>query len=169
MEWIKKYNVPGSNSAVWTVGIDKDGNYGCSCPVWKFKRQECKHIKSVKDNVFLAEENKSAEPFRTAQPGNVGEVTIKDNIVLYPLVPLGWPYTAHLICTIIYDMARANVDPFVIMDYKRRMLEGDVSIKRIREFVETNGRLVYTKCEKGRGWVNPVAVPHDMKLRRAKQ
>jgi len=30
------------------VAVDRDGIYGCSCPVWKFKKQECKHIRGIK-------------------------------------------------------------------------------------------------------------------------
>lgn len=48
-KWIKKWKVNSSSSdRIYTVAIDKNGNYGCSCPAWKFRRQECKHIKSVK-------------------------------------------------------------------------------------------------------------------------
>jgi len=50
--WVKKWEVQGSKS-VWIVSQDDEGNYGCSCPVWKFKltegkRTECKHIKKIK-------------------------------------------------------------------------------------------------------------------------
>jgi hypothetical protein len=49
MKWIKRWEVPSSRStAHWIVAIDADGNYGCSCPVWKFKREECKHIIKIK-------------------------------------------------------------------------------------------------------------------------
>jgi len=48
-KWVKKWKVPGSNSNIWTVAQDKDGNYGCSCPLWKFKRQECHHILQIKE------------------------------------------------------------------------------------------------------------------------
>jgi len=52
--WLKRWKVPGSNGGEWTVAIDKDGNWGCSCPVWKFQRlpfaerKQCHHILQVK-------------------------------------------------------------------------------------------------------------------------
>lgn len=47
--WVKRWEVPkSSGDGDWIVAIDKNGDYGCSCPVWKFKRQECHHIKLVK-------------------------------------------------------------------------------------------------------------------------
>ena len=49
-KWIKRWDVPGSNGKAWRVAVDKDGNYGCSCPRWKFKREECHHILLVKQN-----------------------------------------------------------------------------------------------------------------------
>ena len=45
--WVEKWEVDGSNGKTWVVAKDTDGNYGCSCPVWKFKREECKHIRKV--------------------------------------------------------------------------------------------------------------------------
>lgn len=49
--WVKRWEVPkSSGDGNWIVAIDKDGNYGCSCPVWKFKRQECHHILEIKQN-----------------------------------------------------------------------------------------------------------------------
>jgi len=48
--WVKKWEIEGSNGHIWIVAVDKDGNYGCSCPVWKFKRQECHHIIQIKSN-----------------------------------------------------------------------------------------------------------------------
>lgn len=32
----------------YQVGITDKGQYGCSCPHWKFRRAECKHIRQVK-------------------------------------------------------------------------------------------------------------------------
>ena len=50
-KWIKRWEVPkSSGDGNWIVAIDKDGNYGCSCPIWKFKRQECHHILEVRQN-----------------------------------------------------------------------------------------------------------------------
>lgn len=47
--WVKRWEVPSSSgNGTYTVAVDKDDNYGCSCPAWKFRRQECHHIKQVK-------------------------------------------------------------------------------------------------------------------------
>jgi hypothetical protein len=47
--WVQKWEIQGSRGDIYTVARDADGNFGCSCPVWKFKREECKHIRQVKD------------------------------------------------------------------------------------------------------------------------
>jgi hypothetical protein len=49
-KWVKRWDAPGSNGKIWRVAVDKDGKYGCSCPRWKFKREECHHILAIKQN-----------------------------------------------------------------------------------------------------------------------
>lgn len=46
--WVRKWEVQGSKGTTWTVSQDNEGNFGCSCPVWKFRRHECKHIQEIK-------------------------------------------------------------------------------------------------------------------------
>jgi len=48
-KWIQKWYIDGSKGKTWTVAMDADGNYGCSCPVWRFKRIQCHHIEAVKN------------------------------------------------------------------------------------------------------------------------
>jgi len=49
-KWIRKWRVPShrEGGGVYVVAQADDGTYGCSCPAWKFRRIECKHIRSVK-------------------------------------------------------------------------------------------------------------------------
>ncbi len=47
--WIHRYSVPSSRSdALYTVAEKDDGTWGCTCPVFKFRHIECKHIEAVK-------------------------------------------------------------------------------------------------------------------------
>ena len=49
-KWVKRWVVPSSTGeGYYTVAIDKDENYGCSCPGWvkHFPRMDCKHIIEV--------------------------------------------------------------------------------------------------------------------------
>lgn len=49
MKWIKKWKVEGESGSVsYVVSLSDKHIWGCSCPVWKYRRQECKHIVSVK-------------------------------------------------------------------------------------------------------------------------
>lgn len=48
MTWVKKWKVEGSKGNIYTVSLSNEGEYGCSCPVWSFRRSECKHIKLVR-------------------------------------------------------------------------------------------------------------------------
>lgn len=49
-KWTKKWRVEGSNGNEYIVAQDEVGEFGCSCPAWKFRRIECKHIKYIKVN-----------------------------------------------------------------------------------------------------------------------
>ena len=131
-KWLRRCNVAESNGHTWVVAIDKEGKYGCSCPVWKFKREECHHILQVKTNG--GEEIKQ----RNAQPGHVGEVTVKkDGTVLYPLVPFDGG--VDLPATIVFDLLRANVASDQVKDYAKRFFPHN-SLKQIINHVEQYGR-----------------------------
>lgn len=90
-KWVKRWKVDGSNGNVWTVAIDKDGNYGCSCPQWKFYRKSCKHIQSIKANPNLASDTKHIISRPELIPANILRPTFDrmKNTIFYPLVPLG--------------------------------------------------------------------------------
>ena len=86
-KWVKRWEVPKStDDGNWIVAIDKDGNYGCSCPVWKFKRQECHHIKLVKTG-FGTEQAREARPEYVL--AKVYKPIVQDGKLLCPLVALG--------------------------------------------------------------------------------
>lgn len=54
-KWLYHWQIESSSSdKVWTVAADEDGQFGCDCPVWKFKRQECKHIQHVVSEDLLS-------------------------------------------------------------------------------------------------------------------
>ena len=155
-KWIKKWSVTGSSGAVWVVSVDEKGEYACSCPVWKFKRRECKHIDLVKAGACG-----NGDSYRQAMPGNVGEVTIDGERVLYPLVPFN--KEGDLRATIVYDLVRANVSPDQVREYKEHML-GKVSMQQIVEHVRAKGRFVYSRFVKGQGWTDPVYTDADLPL-----
>jgi hypothetical protein len=46
-----RYSVPrSSGDKIWTVSQTARGDWQCSCPVWRFKREQCKHIAAVQDD-----------------------------------------------------------------------------------------------------------------------
>ena len=49
MKWISRWFVKShSSDREYTVALAEDGEtWGCSCPAWRFRRMECKHIKEV--------------------------------------------------------------------------------------------------------------------------
>ena len=60
-KWIERIPVDSETSdATYVVGISDEGEYGCSCPHWKFRRQECKHIRSVMAEITSAKADVTA-------------------------------------------------------------------------------------------------------------
>lgn len=70
--WIEKHEVQGKHGT-YVVSKSDTGEWGCSCPVWKFHREECKHIKFVKSGgvqqqrlatprVFVKKHTRSSAP-----------------------------------------------------------------------------------------------------------
>ena len=86
-KWIKRFKVQSSSgNGDYIVGIDKEGNYGCSCPVWKFRRQECHHIKQIKLLGGSEVETISKPEYVLAK---VFEPKLKEGKILCPLIPIG--------------------------------------------------------------------------------
>jgi hypothetical protein len=47
--WKKRFYVDGTRpGSQYVVAQDSFGQWACSCPRWKFMREECKHIKAVR-------------------------------------------------------------------------------------------------------------------------
>lgn len=48
--WVNKWRVQSNSryDMYYTVSENDRGEFGCSCPVWKFSRKECVHIELVK-------------------------------------------------------------------------------------------------------------------------
>lgn len=55
MKWVKQWDVPSHSNPKKKYVVSKadDGTFGCDCPVWKFRRQECKHIEQVKHHLAM--------------------------------------------------------------------------------------------------------------------
>ena len=56
--WVRKWDVFSSSDPdkAYVVSQNAQGEFGCSCPQWKFRRQECKHIQWVIINRPLSRE-----------------------------------------------------------------------------------------------------------------
>ena len=86
MKWIKKWQVQGSKNP-WTVSLSDTGEYGCSCPVWKFRRRQCHHIEHVKDNPDLSPDEPLEKPEIVLVMG--GPPKREGARLLIPLVVIG--------------------------------------------------------------------------------
>jgi len=78
-KWVKRWEVQGTKN-IWIVAIDSNGIYGCSCPVWKFKRKECHHILQVKQKVTEVIKN---IPFIQNNTGDKKYVTTGKRAIIF--------------------------------------------------------------------------------------
>lgn len=135
MKWIEKYEVPKSKgTGSWIVSKSDTGQWGCSCPVWKFKREECKHIGAVKEGDF---DNRN-EPIPKIILANVEQVTKEEETILVPLIPLG---DAHFEATVCFDLYAAGVPWRWVI--KRYRLAGQNTKEAITNYVRIHGRKTY--------------------------
>jgi len=78
--WIRKWDVTGSRGDIYIVSLDAEGKYGCSCPVWKYQRKECKHILEVKRTLPKNTETQVVVPLKKETPAPVIEWGTEKNV-----------------------------------------------------------------------------------------
>lgn len=144
-QWVKQWDVPGSNGNTWRVSLKNDGTYACSCPVWKFRRKQCKHIQGVIDGEY------DIKPVNLPKHAlaMVKEVTKdKDGTVLIPLIPLDDP---HFCITVIFDLLRIGFpwNSDLVKNYRKYF--NKLSKDTVEEFIQRNGRKVYDEWIEGTG------------------
>jgi hypothetical protein len=52
-KWVSKWRVQSTSDdeKTYIVSQAEDGSYGCSCPQWRFRHSECKHIREVAEMI----------------------------------------------------------------------------------------------------------------------
>jgi len=98
-KWLKKWEVNSSSgNGKYIVSLSEKGVWGCSCPVWKFKRQECHHIKQIK----LTDPKPNQKPKERPEYilARVKKPILKEeeNKLLIPLVAVGDIWMEATIC-----------------------------------------------------------------------
>ena len=138
MKQIKKWKVKSSSgNGYYVVAIDEDGNYDCSCPVWKFKRKECHHIIKVKQS---GSEKIKIIDRPEAIPAKVTKPIFKDGKILYPLVPIE-PFDIHTEATIVSFMLKYGWSITEIKE--RRHLPNSWTKRAVLDYIEKYGMKEY--------------------------
>ena len=140
MKWIKKWKVPSSSgNGTWTVSLSDEGTWGCSCPVWKFRRQECHHIKLVKNGGGSPEEEVKKPEYVLAQ---VRKPTFdqENNRLLVPLI--GVPDAHMMEATICHYMLKYGYSMREIREI-RHHIPASWTIKAINLHVKVHGEAEY--------------------------
>lgn len=106
--WVKQWDSPSHSNPDKTYKVSQDnlGNFGCSCPVWKFRRKECKHIQQVKHHLNIDNDYGRTlfRPIFNFLPSNQDHVTVErkvdfetktENVIIsFPLIHFtDCPYT----------------------------------------------------------------------------
>jgi hypothetical protein len=156
--YVQSHSNPGIQ---YVVAIDVDKVWGCSCPVWKFRREECKHIKEIKgsladprrDNVY-----NQCEP--TIVVANVQQITFDKlkNEVQMPLIPLG---ETHFEATIIFDLLLSGVSYRTIRERYSLTLANTNPRRVIEGYIVALGRCIYDHWDDRIGWTGRKVVPLD--------
>ena len=99
-KWIKKWTVAGETQDR-IVSLAESGEYGCSCPRWIFRREQCHHIQYVRDHPEFAANAPPILPecvlIGSGQPQRQGDR------LLIPLVIPGNTHQEATICAFLLD------------------------------------------------------------------
>lgn len=141
MKWMRSWIVLGSKSGTsWKVSVADDDSWGCSCPVWKFRRQECHHIRQVKDDLASPHfTNGKALP--EILPGRVSAVKIIDGKCLYPLIPFN-DYTSDILATIVYDLLGLGYPMSRIRKRFNSVIPSSWTVQGVQTHVVLHGRVL---------------------------
>ena len=140
-KWVQKWAVPSSSSdKEYVVAVDKDGNYGCSCPVWKFRRQECHHIQAVKGGDGEAVKEKPQYILAVVDKPIYDE---KENKLYIPLV--GIPDALMMEATICFYLLKHGYSMGEIREIRR--IPPSWTVRAIKAHIERHGEAEYPE-----GW-----------------
>lgn len=76
-QWVKRWECPSESNPTksYVVAQNKDGEWGCGCPVWIYRRQECKHIRHVLADLKTSAPKLKAVEIKTDHPVSIKELT----------------------------------------------------------------------------------------------
>lgn len=143
-KWVKRWTVPGSGEKPWTVSLSDLGIYGCSCPRWKFKREECHHILQVKAGLGT-EENGSAKQRPEYVLAHVSRPMLKDGRLLIPLLV---PGDTHMAATICYAMLTNGYSWAEVKELRGRCCPREWTVKAVMGYIEEHGEAIRPCCDK---------------------
>ena len=136
MKWIKKWIIESeSGNGKYTVSLSDENIWGCSCPVWKFRRQECKHIIRVKLNPerYKEIEDQLPKPEYVLAKVEKPEYDEKNNRLLIPLIRIE-PYDVKMEAIICYTMAKYGYNWKEILEI--RNLSNAWTLTKVKEYYE---------------------------------
>lgn len=139
MKWVEKWKVPSASSdRIYTVSLADDGTtWGCSCPRWKFHREQCHHIQEVQANP-KAYVDGSPKILPEILPGHVEAVEIIDGRCLHPLIPISGP-GSEVLATVCYDLLGLGYSWGAIRS-RFRMIPKQWTMRAVLAHVRRDGR-----------------------------
>jgi hypothetical protein len=156
--YVKKWDVPSSGgSRTYKVSLTNNGDFECSCPAWTTHtpRKNCKHITGVRNGEYDGDNSVRYELI----PASVGAVEKKSETTFYvPLIPLNDDGT-DILATMIYDLLSYGVPWVQIKEVYGRMIGKTWTKPAVIAHVERNGRAVYSRFQKGYGWIELKHIP----------
>jgi hypothetical protein len=136
MKWVKKWHIKSeSSNREYVVSLSDENTWGCSCPAWKFRRQECKHIVRVKLNPERYKEIEDQLPKPEYVLAVVDRPTFKEkeNKLLIPLIRIE-PYDVKMEAIICYTMAKHGYKWKEIAEI--RNLSSAWTLTKVKEYYE---------------------------------
>lgn len=139
MKWIKKWNIKSeSGKGSYVVSLSDKNEWGCSCPAWKFRRQECKHIIRVKLNPerYKGIEEQSSRPEYVLARVERPTYDKKNNRLLIPLIRIE-PYDVYMEALICYTMVKHGYRWKEVVEI--RHLNPVWTLTKVKNYIEGKG------------------------------
>lgn len=80
-KWVERWSVPSHSNPKkdpYVVARTAEGEWGCSCPHWKFRRKICRHIREVVAELERPEHTHTLRREAVQQPAGGGAFSIDE-------------------------------------------------------------------------------------------
>ena len=146
-KWIAKWVIKGLKGETFIVRRNPEGQFSCTCPIWRYRRHECKHIQEIKSQLEYRRDFRNLQR-NTPKPdcvvADVEKPTFvrETNQLLLPVKKAGDVGELHMEATICHTMLKFGFTMEEVREI-RNMLPDHLNAQKIRQYIDEYGEARY--------------------------